>query len=277
MNATPRSATVVERLSLSGDTDLLRLSLDRAGQEMHPAWAPGRFVQLSVPAGGEAPISIAGSRAADGTLELCVRKVGRVTTMLRSVRRGDRVGIRGPFGNGFPVAEMEGRDILLLAGGLGIAPLRSLLQHLLAGRDRYGAITLMYGAREPAAILFREELVRLAAERAVRILMTVDFVREEVPQGFVCNVGLLPSLLKGISFDGRRTTAALCGPPALYGCTVAPLLAAGCAEERIYISLERRMQCGQGICAHCAVGELLCCSNGPVFRYCDIKQIPGAL
>jgi NAD(P)H-flavin reductase len=276
MNAIPQNATIVELLPLSDDTTLLCLSLDDPGQSDLHTCAPGRFVQLSVPAGGEAPISIAGIRDAC-TLELCVKRVGKVTALLHNVRPGDRVGVRGPFGNGFPVAELEERDVLLLAGGLGIAPLRSLLHYLLAHRDHYGAITLMYGARETAAILFREELVRLAAGNDVRILLTVDFVREEEPQGFACNVGLLPSLLEGIRFDGRNTCAALCGPPALYGCTVDSLLAAGCAAERIFISLERRMQCGQGYCSHCAVGELLCCTNGPVFRYGDIKEIPGAL
>jgi NAD(P)H-flavin reductase len=197
--------------------------------------------------------------------------------MLHAAGPGDRVGIRGPFGRGFPLDEMAGKDVLLLAGGLGIAPLRALLYHLLADRQRYGSLTLMYGAREPAAMLFREELVRLAKGRDFRLLLTVDFVREEQPAGFACTIGLLPALLAGIRFDGQNTCAAVCGPPPLYRCTIDALTAAGCPEERIYISLERRMQCGQGFCSHCAVGDLLCCTDGPVFCYRDIKQLPGAL
>ncbi|HEY6839422.1 MAG TPA: FAD/NAD(P)-binding protein [Geobacteraceae bacterium] len=271
----PRTATIIAVSHLSADTALFSLRLE--GERPHFSFVPGQFIQLSMPGGGEAPISLAAAPADDGTIELCVRRVGRITTMLHNSRSGDRVGIRGPFGNGFPLEEMTGRDILLIAGGLGMAPLRSLLHALLADRDRYGALTLMYGAREPAAILFREELVALARRTDVKLLLTVDFVREEQPAGLACNIGLLPALLAGIRFDPTSTSVAICGPPPLYGCTIGALVAAGCPEERIYLSLERRMKCGQGLCCHCAVGDLLCCTDGPVFRYGDIRNVPGAL
>lgn len=273
-NAVPQRATITSIRHLSTDTALFSLRLDG---KRHFTFVPGQFVQLSVPGGGEIPISLAGAPANDGSMELCVKRVGRVSAMLHNARPGARLGVRGPFGNGFPLAEMVGGDILLLAGGLGMAPLRSLLHALLAARDRFGAITLMYGAREPAAILFREELVALAKRTDVRLLLTVDFVREEEPNGLVCNIGLLPSLLAGIRFNATATSVALCGPPPLYGCTIGALVAAGCPEERIFLSLERRMKCGQGLCCHCAVGDLFCCTDGPVFRYRDIKNIPGAL
>ncbi len=271
----PLAATIAGVQRLSTDTSLFRVALDGAaeGFDAHP----GQFVQLSVPAGGEAPISLAGLPGQDGALELCVRRAGHVTAMLHALPVGARVGIRGPYGNGFPVAECEERTVLLLAGGLGIAPLRSLLHYLLANRTAFGEITLMYGAREPAAILFREELAELSGRRDMHLFLTVDFATEEPPQGLVCNTGLLPDLLEGVNFTTENTVAAVCGPPALYRCVIEELKGFGFAPSVIYLSLERRMKCGVGLCCHCAVGDLFCCTDGPVFRCEELMEIEGAL
>lgn len=274
MTTIPATATITEIKPLSGDTSLYRLRLE---DEETFTFTPGQFVQLSVPAGGEVPISLAGPPAEDGTLELCIRRVGHVTDMLHHLSAGEMLGIRGPFGNGFPVAEMRGKDVLLLAGGLGIAPLRSLLYYLLERREDYGTVTLMYGAKEPAAILFREELAELSCRRDMRLLLTVDFLTEEPPGELACNVGLLPELLRGVNLRLERTVACVCGPPALYRCLVGDLEALGFLERQILLSLERRMKCGTGLCCHCAVGELFCCTDGPVFRYSEIKGIAEAL
>jgi len=270
----PRTARITEVQHLTADTALFRLQL-----EPGPSfpYKPGQFVQLSVPAGGEIPISPADMPAADGTVELCVRRFGHVTSLLHKARPGDSVGMRGPFGNGFPLDRMAGKDVLLLAGGLGIAPLRSLLFHLLRNRRDYRSITLMYGAKEQAAMLFKDELLALSTRNDMRLLLTVDFLTGNEQEVQSCNVGLLPTLLKGVQLDRNHSCAAICGPPALYRCTMDELLQAGVAEEDIYLSLERRMKCGVGLCCHCAIGQLLCCCEGPVFRYSDIKHIPGAL
>jgi len=197
--------------------------------------------------------------------------------MLHHLIPSDRVGVRGPFGNGFPISDWTGRNILLMAGGLGIAPLRSLLYALLMRRGEFGEITLMYGAREPSAILFKEELAELSGRRDMHLFLTVDFAREESPGGLTCNTGLLPTLLGGVNFSTIDTVAAVCGPSALYRCLLEELLALGIPAEHIYLSLERRMKCGVGLCCHCAVGDLFCCSDGPVFRYSQLKGISGAL
>ena len=274
MTTVPTMATIAEIRALSGDTALFRLRLD--GE--HPFdFLPGQFVQLSVPAGGEIPVSIAGGPADDRSLELCVRKVGHVTAMLHAMGAGEKVAVRGPFGNGFPVEEMKGKDILLLAGGLGIAPLRSLLHYLLANRADYGAVALMYGSREPAAILFRDELAEISCRRDMRLLLTVDFLTDGPPGELACNVGLLPGLLKGFDLRPADTIAAVCGPPALYRCLTSELEALGIPDRSILLSLERRMKCGVGLCCHCAVGDLFCCTDGPVFRFSDIREIDGAL
>lgn len=274
LNSIPVSARIQTIRQLTADTALFRLQFD---DKRGFPFIPGQFVQVSVPGGGEIPISPADLPAEDGTMELCVRRFGHVTSLLHRSREGDRVGIRGPFGNGYPVDAMAGKDVLLLAGGLGIAPLRSLLFHLLRHRSDVRTLTLMYGAREPAVMLFKDELLELAAAGSLRLLLTVDFLSDTGQTEPACNVGLLPALLKGVQLEPGRSCAAVCGPPALYRCTIDELLLAGVAEDDIYLSLERRMKCGVGLCCHCAVGQLLCCCEGPVFSYRDIKNIPGAL
>jgi NAD(P)H-flavin reductase len=272
-NMVPLPATIGKRQELASDTALYRIRLEWGALE----FTPGQFVQLSVPGAGEVPISPAGAPRPDNSLELCVRRVGHVTEMLHRLVPGDRVGVRGPFGNGFPLAEWTGRNILLIAGGLGVAPIRSLLQALLLRRQEFGDITLMYGAREPSVILFKEDLVALSGRRDLNLFLTVDFVTDEPPGGLTCNTGLLPTLLKGVRFGTLDTVAAVCGPPALYRCLVDELQEAGITAERIFLSLERRMKCGVGLCCHCAVGDLFCCTDGPVFRYSDLTGIGGAL
>ncbi len=273
----PLPATITSLQKLSADTSLFRVRLDTMAGEGAFDYIPGQFIQLSVPGGGEAPISLASASLDDGTMEFCIRQVGHVTAMLHGLPTGAKVGVRGPYGNGFPVAEWRGKNILLLAGGLGIAPLRALLYFLLRQRAEFGEITLMYGAREPAAILFKEELADLSGRRDMHLFLTVDFATEEPPEGLVCNTGLLPDLLKGVNFTTENTVAALCGPPALYRCAIRELQGLGLPVEAIYLSLERRMKCGVGLCCHCAVGDLFCCTDGPVFRYSDLQPFRKAL
>jgi sulfhydrogenase subunit gamma (sulfur reductase) len=273
----PCPATLVGRRELSPDTALFRVAPHPDILGALSGFIPGQFVQLSVPGAGEVPISPADLPAEDGTLELCVRRVGHVTNHLHGALPGQLLGLRGPFGSGFPVREMAGKPVLLLAGGLGIAPLRSLLFHLLRNRGQFGEVTLMYGAREPSLMLFREELVQLASRNDLRLYLTVDFAPQEPAGSFSCAVGLLPDLLKGFHFDAAHSYAAVCGPPALYRCLTGELAQAGVAAERIFLSLERRMRCGIGRCCHCAVGQYLCCTDGPVFRLSDLGQVPEAM
>lgn len=274
---TPFAAKLLRRRQLSEDTALFTVAPEAAALPLLSRFIPGQFVQLSVPGAGEIPISPADLAHEDGSLDLCVRRVGHVTDALHQAQEGSALGLRGPFGAGFPLAEMEGHPVLLLAGGLGIAPLRSLLLHLLRNGERFGEITLMYGAKKPQLMLFREDLAELATRGGLRLYLTVDFAPEEPWGGFSCAVGLLPDLLKGFSFDAANSYAAICGPPALYRCLGADLEAAGVAPQRILLSLERRMRCGVGRCCHCALGQKLCCVDGPVFRLSELKQIPEAL
>jgi NAD(P)H-flavin reductase len=232
---------------------------------------PGQFVMLSVPGTGEAPISISSSPTRPEVLEVCVRRVGRLTDALYRLKTNDLVGLRGPYGNGFPVKEIQGKDLLLVAGGLGMAPLRSLLWYALDNRDRFSAITLMYGARTPADMLFREELVSLVDRADMNCLLTVD----ADPTGTWENyVGLLPTMFDHARIDPARTYAAVCGPPVVYRFVLKRLLELGFAKDRILMSLERRMKCGVGKCGHCSVGYKYTCVHGPIFTYWDAINLP---
>ncbi len=232
---------------------------------------PGQFIELSVIGTGEAPISISSSSTRKGILELCVRRAGRVTSALYRLPTNALVGIRGPYGNGFPVEEMAGNDLLIVAGGLGMAPLRSLLWYALDHREDFGTITLMYGARDPSVMLFRDELLSLTEVDDLNTLLTVD----RDPTGtWKHDIGLLPTLFQKARFDPARTYAAVVGPPVVYKFVLTELLKLKFHKDRILMSLERRMKCGVGKCGHCSVGYKYTCIHGPVFTYWDAINLP---
>ena len=227
---------------------------------------------LSVPGAGEMPISISSSPSRPEVLELCVRRVGRVTNALYRLRTNDVVGVRGPYGNGYPMPEMQGNDLLLAAGGLGMAPLRSLLWYALDHRDKFDNITLMYGTKRPEDMLFREELLALVDRTDINCLLTVD----ADPSGTWKNhVGLLPTLFDHAKIDPLRTYAAVCGPPVVYKFILQRLLELGFPKNRILMSLERRMKCGIGKCGHCSIGYKYTCLQGPDFHLLGRHQPAG--
>jgi sulfhydrogenase subunit gamma (sulfur reductase) len=267
----PALARIARIHRMAPDNHLFQLRFVDEG--LNETWRhrPGQFVELSVIGTGEAPISISSSPTRRGAVELCVRRVGRVTDALYRLSVNDFVGIRGPYGNGFPVEEMAGNDLLIVAGGLGMAPLRSLLWYALDHRDRFGSVTLMYGARTPAEMLFREELSSLTNVDGLTALLTVD----RDPDGsWKHEVGLLPALFDRVELDPARTYAAVVGPPVVYKFVLRELLARRFAKDRILMSLERRMKCGVGKCGHCSVGYKYTCVHGPVFTYWDAINLP---
>ncbi len=232
---------------------------------------PGQFIMLSIPGAGEMPISIASSPTRPGVLELCVRRVGRVTDALYRLKTNDRVGVRGPYGNGFPIEQMRGSDLLLVAGGLGMAPLRSLLWYALDQREQFDHVILMCGARRPQDMLFYEELASLVGRGDMTCLLTVD---DDPTGGWKHHIGLLPSLFDRAAIDPARTYAAVCGPPAVYQHVLRRLLELGFSKDRILMSLERRMKCGVGKCGHCIIGYKYSCLHGPIFTYWDAINLP---
>jgi NAD(P)H-flavin reductase len=236
--------------------------------------APGQFVMLSIPGVGEAPISISSSPSrSNGRFELCVRRMGDVTGALHKLGPGGLVGIRGPMGHGFPIDQMRGKDVLFAPGGLGLAPLRSLINQVLDERPDFGRVIILYGAKRPAELLFRDELEQWAAREDVEFKLTVDR-GDETWQG---HVGVITTLFPKVTVNPQSTVAITCGPPIMYRFVLMELLGKGIPESQIYLSLERRMKCGVGKCGHCQINDLYCCKEGPVFTYSQIKNVPEAL
>jgi sulfite reductase subunit B len=235
---------------------------------------PGQFVEISLFGIGEAPISISSSPSrSNGTFELCVRRVGDVTSAMHALEPGSVLGVRGPFGHGFPIEKMKGKDILFAAGGLGLAPLRSLINEVLDQRGFFGRVIILYGTKQPSEILFKDELMEWAEREDIEFHMTVDRGDEH----WRGNVGVITTLFPKITLNPRNTVAATCGPPIMYRFVLMEMLGKGISETQIYLSLERRMKCGVGKCGHCQINELYCCQDGPVFRYADIKGLEEAL
>jgi len=230
---------------------------------------PGQFVEVSIFGFGEAPISIASSPVRKGSFELCVRKLGGLTAKMHTLGAGDKVGIRGPLGNGFPMEDLEGADCLIISGGIGMAPLRSVVDSIMAEREKYGRMTLLYGNRSPADILFAEELETWGKGENNEVMVTIDRPAE----GWDGNVGVVTTLFEKIELDpSRRTVAVVVGPPVMYRFVYAELAARHVPDDHIYFSLERRMKCGVGKCGNCQIEGKYVCIDGPVFTGAELKS-----
>jgi sulfhydrogenase subunit gamma (sulfur reductase) len=235
---------------------------------------PGQFVEVSVFGVGEAPISISSSPSrSNGSFELCVRRVGDLTGVLHQMTVGDTIGVRGPFGRGFPVERFRGKDLLFAPGGMGLPPLRSLINEVLDDRGNYGRVTILYGARTPGDLLFKDELAEWDARDDVDLRLTVDR-GDETWEG---NVGVITTLFPGLQVYARNTIAVVIGPPVMYRYVLMELLGKGIPEGNIWFSLERRMKCGVGKCGHCQMENLYTCQSGPAFPYSEIKHIKEAI
>lgn len=239
---------------------------------------PGQFVMLELPGIGEAPFSISSSPVRHGDIELCIRAVGNMTRFLDRVERGTWVGISGPFGTHFPLEKMEGEDILLIAGGLGIAPLRSPILTVLEKRCRYGQVDIIYGARRPSELLFGYEYAMWR-----QFDVGLDIIVDQTEPGWQGPVGLITEILKmriaGSDPDlmRERTSAIVCGPPVMFRFVCDLLIAAQLPVEKIFVSLERRMHCGRGKCCRCNIGSTYTCLDGPVFDYWSVLNLKEAI
>ncbi len=231
---------------------------------------PGQFVEVSVFGVGEAPIGFASGPANGDGFEITVKAMGSVTRALHRLQPGDAVGIRGPFGNSFPVEEAKGLDVVIVAGGIGLPPLRSLLEAILADRSGFGTVTLLYGARTPVDRVYKGELECWRSRGDLNVLETVD-VGDDTWTG---PVGVVTTLFGQVTVDPARTVAYTCGPPIMIKFVIQDLLRIGFAEDRIVSTLERTMKCGVGKCGHCTIGHLYVCVDGPVFTYKQIKDLP---
>ncbi|HEX7536389.1 MAG TPA: FAD/NAD(P)-binding protein [Dermatophilaceae bacterium] len=231
---------------------------------------PGQFTMLSAFGVGEVPISVSSAATVDGPLQHTIRDVGAVTHALSHTPIGDLVGVRGPYGTGWNVADAEGRDVVLVAGGIGLAPLRPAVLEVLRHRQRYGRVVLLYGTRSPEDLLFTDEL-RGWENLGVEVLVTVDY-GTPTWQG---RVGLVTTLIKRAGFDPRASMALVCGPEVMMRFTAAALIERGVRPELVRVSLERNMRCGVGLCGHCQYRELFICLDGPVLPFDQVTGLLG--
>ncbi len=231
---------------------------DATGPFGHQA---GQFNMLYVFGVGEVPISISAEPGDSSKLIHTFRDVGTVTHAMMSMRRGDTIGVRGPYGTPWPIEECEGRDVIIIAGGIGLAPLRGAILRLLAERSRYGRITLLFGTRSPNDILFSDDLERWSTGAAMDLMVTVD----HAGRGWQGDVGFVSNLIRRAQYDPTDAVALICGPEIMIRVAAAELLEEGQPADRIYISLERNMKCAVGFCGHCQFGPNFVCKDGPVF------------
>ncbi len=234
---------------------------------------PGQFVAVLLPGIGECPISISSAPSSDPTFQLCVRAAGSVTNAVHRLTPGAPVGIRGPFGRGFPLAELNGQDVLLVVGGLGMAPLRSLLLYLLQRREDFGRVKVLLGSRTPTDILFRDELLEISGRGDVDIQLTVDVGADR----YLGNVGPVTNLVRRSIVHPERTIALVVGPPVMYRFVLQELFDKGIPDDRMYFSVERNMRCSVGKCGHCQMGPYFVCQDGPVFCYTELRGMPEVI
>jgi len=238
---------------------------------------PGQFVEVSILGVGEAPISITSSPTHQGSFELAVRKLGSVTSALHSLKMGSVVGIRGPFGNGFPLERLAGRDVLLVAGGIGLFPLRSLVRYVLDKRHDYDKVTFLFGVRCPEEQLFLDELELYRNRDDIEYHETVDACTVGGKE-WTGNVGVITTLFpKMRKIDPLNTMAVIVGPPVMYRFVIAECKKLGIPDDHIIMSLERKMKCGVGKCGHCQINGLYVCQEGPVFTYAELKRLKEAV
>jgi sulfite reductase subunit B len=262
----PETARIVAARMLNQTEKYFRVVLDHGGPLGH---RPGQFIEVSIFGVGEAPISICSSPTQEDSFELCVRKAGNLTGALHKLEAGAAVGVRGPYGNGFDVDAMRGADVLFVAGGLGLAPARSVIKYVLDRRRDYGKVTILYGAKNPTEQLFREDLAEWDNRPDCDFHMSVD----RADESWKGNVGVITTLFKHVKVDPKKAYAIIVGPPVMYKFAILEALSMGIGEGRILCSLERRMKCGVGKCGHCQIGNFYVCKDGPVFSYSQIKRL----
>ncbi|MEK6565035.1 MAG: FAD/NAD(P)-binding protein [Candidatus Omnitrophota bacterium] len=260
----PKKAVIERIVEESADTKTFTLKLK---QRMR--YNPGQFLMLSLPGYGEAPFTFASAARKDGRFEISVRKVGSLTFALHTLKEKDIIGVRGPYGNWFPSDKLKKKDILFIAGGCGIAPLRSLIQHVFARRKDYGKVEVIYGCRKPQDIFYKEEIKAWGRNNSSNVHLTVD--EPDAAWGGAC--GVVCVLLPKIQVNPKTAKVFLCGPSIMIKFAIKDILKIGFKEQNIYVSLERYMKCGIGKCGHCYVKGKYVCTDGPNFSYAQMKKL----
>lgn len=266
----PQLATI-QKVRLMNDTELyVRFTMDDGQFD----FTPGQFVEVSIAGIGEAPITITSSPTQTEYIELVVRRIGNVTKAIHKLKAGDKIGIRGPLGNGtYPVEEAKGKNLIFICGGIGLVPQRSFINYVLDNRDDYGEVTILLGTKCFTQRFFHSELEQWAARDDMHFLETVD----EAHDCWNGNVGVVTTLIPKIETELSSAQVLICGPPVMYKFVLMALQESEVPKENIYLNLERKMKCGVGKCGHCQINNFYACIDGPVFRYSDLNIAPEAI
>jgi len=267
----PTLASILEVVDETPDVKTFRVKIDD-----EQAWEafkqkPGQVAELSVFGAGESVISITSSPTQSEYLEFSIKRCGVVTDIIHTMEAGDKIGVRGPYGNGFPVEEWKGKNLIIIGGGIGLAPVRSVLNYALDNRDDYGNITLVYGARSPADLVFKWEYERWGREKDMDMHITVDCGDDS----WSGKVGFVPTVLKEVAPSPDNAIALTCGPPIMIKFVLQDLAEMGFVPEQIVTTLEGKMQCCVGLCGRCNIGSQFICKDGPVFTLAELNSING--
>jgi NAD(P)H-flavin reductase len=265
----PRPATILHTSQTTPSEKHFTLQLADGD---HLDFQPGQILEIGVMGYGEIPIGIASSPTRTGTFDVVVRTVGRVSTAINSRDVGDTLLVRGPLGHGFDLDALKGNDVLIVAGGIGLCPTRSLIQYILDRRDEFGKFVLLYGARDPLQLLFTEDRMVWRASGDVEYLETVD----RADAHWTGNVGVITTLFPKVHL-APETRVVICGPPIMFEFVLRELMALGLSRDNIFVDLERRMKCGVGKCGHCQINDKYCCIDGPVFTLSEIQALEEAI
>jgi sulfhydrogenase subunit gamma (sulfur reductase) len=267
----PQVCDIVEATMITATEKHFRLKLQN-GEKLD--YQPGQILEVGLFGYGEIPLGLASSPSrTDGTFDLVVRVLGKVSKALGDLNAGDTMTIRGPLGNGFPVDEFLGKDVLIIAGGIGLCPVRSMILYILDHREQFGKFTLFFGSKTPSDLLFEEDLELWRCNKCMQYLETVD-VPDTAWSG---NVGVITTLFPQAKDITSDTRVIVCGPPVMYKFVISELDKLGIPRSNVYVDLERRMKCGVGKCGHCQINDKYVCMDGPVFRFSDIETLEEAI
>jgi len=268
----PHLMTVEQMRDETPDVRTLRLVFQDEEVGRNFTFVPGQFGEYSVFGAGECVFAIASSPSRQGYIECSFKRMGKVTTALRDVEVGETIGFRGPYGNGFPLEELRGRDLFFAGGGIGMAALRALLEYCLDHREEFGHITILNGARSVADLVYKEDMMHWAEQPDVELVRTVD-PGGETPD-WDGEVGFVPTIMERMAPSPENTVAITCGPPIMIKFALQTLERLGFPQERVITTLENKMKCGLGKCGRCNVGPVYVCKDGPVFTAAQLRKLP---
>jgi NAD(P)H-flavin reductase len=271
----PEQAVITAIKKQTYDTLTYTISFKDPERQQNYSFQPGQFNMLSLWGIGEAPISISSSPGQTGTFDHTIRSVGDVTNSLLKMEPGQLIGIRGPYGTGWPVEKAKHHNVMIVAGGIGLAPIRPFIMHIFENRKQFGSLEILYGVKTPSDLLFSDELEQWASQPDTHIHLSAD----KVPEGtsWAHQNGVVTTLFNQIQTPPQDAVMVICGPEIMMKFTAFSALGIGVKAENITVSLERRMKCGVGMCGHCQIGSHFVCQCGPVFPYQNVKHVFGAV